>query len=577
MPATGIEKRRKRLWRVFPAVAAALIGCGGVGPTPVVSGGLPPEKKADPTAVHHLLAAKRAERVGAFGRAVAEWQAAIDADSSSPYLHLSLAGAYRHLGQLSPAESQALIAARQDSTNEEVHTFLAALYRQKSDFPNAIAHLERVVALGGDEETAWRLVHLYTGMGRIDDAERVVVDMAAVASGSWQAQSQWVRVATRVGLNGAAEKILRDNTAEFPQREEAWVQLGGLLSENERVDDAEDAFRDGLIHLPESDEISRRLGWLLLSQERWDEAIALVTDQTVENGEDVRERLAWIEVLLQKGQPDLAASEARRFLELRPNEIGALVQLGQALVALDKIDESLVVLMRVAEISEDYRVWKSLSMRLAHDEKYIEAEMALRRALIQHPAHPVLSSLLAATLQRQERYDEAVGVYGVLLAQDPDNKMVQFGMASALEQSGKFDVAVRMFQNLLHSSPDDARVLNYLGYMWADHGVRLEDAHKLIRKALAQEPENGAYLDSMGWVLYRMGQFKDAEPYLARAIEREGNHPVLLDHMGDLLKAQGRREEAKDYWERSLLLDPENAAIQQKLDTFTANSPDQTH
>ena len=94
--------------------------------------------------------------------------------------------------------------------------------------------------------------------------------------------------------------------------------------------------------------------------------------------------------------------------------------------------------------------------------------------------------------------------------------------------------------------------LNYLGYMLADKGNRLSEALKLIRKAVEQEPMNGAYLDSLGWAYFKLGQYELAEEYLRQAVERDRTDPTVHDHLGDLYEKTGRIRLAATQWELSL-------------------------
>jgi tetratricopeptide (TPR) repeat protein len=94
--------------------------------------------------------------------------------------------------------------------------------------------------------------------------------------------------------------------------------------------------------------------------------------------------------------------------------------------------------------------------------------------------------------------------------------------------------------------------LNYLGYMLADRGVKLDEALSLIKKALELDPSNGAYLDSIGWAYFRLGKFEQAEESLVKASQRMGSDPTVQDHLGDLYQKTGRLKLAITHWERAL-------------------------
>ena len=95
-------------------------------------------------------------------------------------------------------------------------------------------------------------------------------------------------------------------------------------------------------------------------------------------------------------------------------------------------------------------------------------------------------------------------------------------------------------------------MLNYLGYMNADRGVRVEEAYTLIQKAVAIEPQSAAYQDSLGWALYRLNRLDAAEEAVRRALERDSGNAVILDHLGDIVAKRGRVAEALGYWQQAV-------------------------
>jgi tetratricopeptide (TPR) repeat protein len=113
--------------------------------------------------------------------------------------------------------------------------------------------------------------------------------------------------------------------------------------------------------------------------------------------------------------------------------------------------------------------------------------------------------------------------------------------------------------------PKNAQALNYLGYMLADRGIRLDDASGYIRRAIALDPQNGAYLDSLGWVYYRQGNYELAEDNLRRASEKIGSDPTVQAHLGDLYQKTGRLKLATAHWQRAL--DEWNKTVPAEVDT----------
>ena len=123
--------------------------------------------------------------------------------------------------------------------------------------------------------------------------------------------------------------------------------------------------------------------------------------------------------------------------------------------------------------------------------------------------------------------------------------------------------------------PDDAHILNYLGYGWIDRDKNIDQGIKMIRHALKIEPNDGYITDSLGWALYKKGQYEEAVTTLEQAVELVPYDPVLNDHLGDAYWRVGRRQEARFQWRRALSLDPEReeiGKIETKIETGLAPS-----
>jgi Tfp pilus assembly protein PilF len=139
------------------------------------------------------------------------------------------------------------------------------------------------------------------------------------------------------------------------------------------------------------------------------------------------------------------------------------------------------------------------------------------------------------------------------LAKSDEEKETIFFMRGAMyERQKKYDASEAEFRKVLKINPDNAEALNYLGYMLADRAVRLDEAYQLIKKAIDQDPGNGPFLDSLGWVYYRQGKLEEAEQMLTRALEKIGQDPTVHDHLGDVYAKLGKTREAVTQWQASL-------------------------
>jgi Tfp pilus assembly protein PilF len=130
--------------------------------------------------------------------------------------------------------------------------------------------------------------------------------------------------------------------------------------------------------------------------------------------------------------------------------------------------------------------------------------------------------------------------------------MAWFLLGAIYERQKFFDKAEEQFKKVLAISPKSAPVLNYYGYMLGDLGIRLDEAEALVQRALKEEPFNGAYLDSLGWIYFKENKFDAAEAALRKAVGRESHDATIHSHLGDLFAKTGRSELAAAEWEKSL-------------------------
>jgi tetratricopeptide (TPR) repeat protein len=163
-----------------------------------------------------------------------------------------------------------------------------------------------------------------------------------------------------------------------------------------------------------------------------------------------------------------------------------------------------------------------------------------------------------------------------LSPENDDKETVIFMRGAMYERMKNYTEAEEEFRKALAINPDNASALNYLGYMLADRGIRLEEARDLIAKAVERDPKNGAYLDSLGWVLFRLNKLPEAEAKLREALELMSRDPTVHDHLGDVYFHEGKIREAIAQWQNSLkewqlsapsdLDHTEVAKVQKKLD-----------
>ncbi len=214
----------------------------------------------------------------------------------------------------------------------------------------------------------------------------------------------------------------------------------------------------------------------------------------------------------------------------------------------------------------------SIASNLHALERVDDAAELLRVMANERPDRTDAATTLGDFLRQEEQYTEAVEAYDLAIermgAANKTDWRLLYGRGIALERSKKWEQAEVDFLGALELMPDQPLVLNYLGYSWVDMGINLDRAKEMIERAVSLRPRDGYIVDSLGWVLFRLGDYGGAVLQLERAVELRPNDPIINDHLGDVYWLTDRSHEARFQWRRALGFDPEPeiaAKIEDKL------------
>ena len=222
------------------------------------------------------------------------------------------------------------------------------------------------------------------------------------------------------------------------------------------------------------------------------------------------------------------------------------------------------------------------------DGRIDDAIAAIREVRKMEPDDSDYALQEARIYYRARRWDDAVDVFESIIREFSDNEDLvrdcKFSLSAVLVQKGEFDRGEQILLDILTKLPDHPQANNDLGYLWADRDKNLEQAREMITKALTAEPDNAAYMDSMGWVLYRLGEYAEAAKHLEKASHQpRGEDPTIFDHLGDTRAKLGQQGKAVEAWRRALELEEEKSApdpemlekLRRKLPTEVPVEPDE--
>ncbi len=299
----------------------------------------------------------------------------------------------------------------------------------------------------------------------------------------------------------------------------------------------------------------------LRSQLLTDQAVAYDAVRTPTQG--IADLLHVIAGLLEQDAPDaFTLMYARASTYLWPENTPAVLMTAGLLEKMQQYDLANTVYASVSVDDPSFAVAELGRAEVLREAGRKDAAIEVLEALTRsHPDLPEVFATKGDTLRQTERYGEAVETYSRALDLYDDTHssrwFVHYTRGISHHKLDQWPAAEADFRAALALRPDHPQILNYLGYSLVERGEKLDEALAMIEVAAAARPDNGAIVDSLGWVYFQLGRYDEAVVHLERAASLEPVDPVINDHLGDAFWAVGRAIEARFQWQRALSFAPE--------------------
>ena len=507
--------------------------------------------------------------------------------------HLLLGRLYKLNSDLQKAEGEFKAAVKLQPDSEEAVTLLAYLYNEEGDNKRAVETLNSL-------PDAARSAKLYAALAFTYEQQKQYKE----AIKAYQKATELDRE-NLDAVRGLAQNLLNDG------------QLNASLDQFKVIAEANPEDAQTYLRMAE---IYRRTGKFDLALSTLKKAEALVPDSL-----EVPFNVA--AVYQAQGKDADAVTELQKLLQRSEKTDGNLTQgeqnnraiflerLGMIQRDQHKDDAAIETFRKMLALGDENAVrgYQEIIDTYREAKDWTKATATAREAVQKMPNDRGLKMVLASQLADSGEPDKALAQVRSLLKGDADDREVYISLAqmqsrlrrwpeaeeaaakalglstkqdeliyahfvagSVFEREKKYEPAEESFNKILALDPHNGMTLNYLGYMLADRGVRLEDALSYIKKAVELDPANGAYLDSLGWAYFKLGKYDQAEQHLLRASQRSESDPTINEHLADLYQKTGRLKLAATHWERSISewnktigaeVDPTDVArVQKKLD-----------
>jgi tetratricopeptide (TPR) repeat protein len=501
--------------------------------------------------------------------AIEQYEQIVKLDPKSVEDHLLLGRLYRLNNELLKSEGEFKTAVNIQPDSEEAVTTLAYLYNEEGDSARALQVLSAI------PENA-RTAKLYSALGFTYEQEKEYKKAIDAYRSSTELDHDNLD-----SVRGLAQNLMNDGQTDAaleqykiiadadPSDAQTYMRIAEIDRRDGKFDQALEALKKATAVVPDSLELQYNIAVIDEAQGKYEDAIQILNQllQKTEHADgeysvaDKNNRAVFLErlgtVYREANKHQQAADTFRKMLTLGDeNAVRGYQQIVETYRDNKQWD---LATQAAAEAAKKYPNDRGLQMVSASQE----ADMGKSEVAIAH-----VKALLKGNADDREVYIALAQMYSrvkdwpnaeqnvskaIDLSTKPEDKdYAIFVQGSVYERQKKYDLAEEAFRKVLADDPKSAMTLNYLGYMLADRDTRLEEALGYIRRAVALDPQNGAYLDSLGWAYYKLGKYDLAEENLRRASERINTDPTVHQHLGELYQKTGRLKLAASNYERSL-------------------------
>ncbi len=471
-------------------------------------------------------------------------------------------------------QSQALEAARLwlelDKNNPQARQTLAALLVSSNKLSEAKPLLEAMITADGN--VAAGFMQLHSMLSKHPDRNAVLTITKELAKGYPQlpeAHFAVAQAAFSAGKYDVATTEIKEALKLRPDWEVGALFNAQILQQRESNTKAIEYLRGFLQAYPKAREVRANYARLLINNKQLKEARAeyqvLLDDQP--NNADIAVTIG----LLSLQMSDFATAEKwlKRALELKYRDPDAVrFYLGQVAEETKRYDEAMKYYASVQAGEQFVPAQARYAFLLGRQNKLAEAREYLQNVRTASDEQRALLIQAEAQLLREAKnYQESYDLLNQALEKQPENLDLLYDSAMAAEKLDRIDVVETNLRKLITLKPDHAQAYNALGYTLADRTDRLKEAKGYIEKALKLSPDDPFILDSMGWVLYRLGDQKEALGYLQRAYSLRPD-PEIAAHIGEVMWTRGQQQDAEKIWRDASRDNPDNEMLQATMKRF---------
>jgi len=525
-------------------------------------------------ALSHFIEGAVFDAKGEYAKAAAEYEKAKEYDPS-PAIYYAISRDYTLLGKFPQAAQAARECVRLDSANVIYRENLASIYLSALETDKAIKEYEEIVRIDSNYTSGWfSLARLYQATKPLRALE--IYDRILDRSGEdWEVLYQTAEIYSSLGrFSEAAERYKRmleiDPSNRILQR-----QLAETYSRAGNFKEAIKILEKILEVEEDNPEALATLADIYLEQREYERALALYQRllTQAQNHPEIQLRIGVAYFgQIQRDSTFLAKAKPifEKLSKQAPNDWRPYWYL--SMIAATEKDDSLAqyYLQRVTQLAEwNGDAWWYLGTAYFDKGEYKTLLDAMEQAKKSVPKDFRVYLLRGLAFSRLDQPDQAIVELRHALQLKPDDLNTISSLALTLDGLRRFAESDSLYEHALRIDPKYHLVLNNYSYSLAERGVQLSRALEMSLQAVAAEPDNASYLDTAGWIYFKMEKYEEAERYIAKAIDVGGASATVYEHMGDIYFKLGKKDMAEQFWKQALGMNAANQALREKLSRGT--------
>jgi len=536
-----------------------------------------PKSQPTPASYYHTIRGLQYEEKGAYGApsrqrdllALKEYLLALEHDPKSAFLMERVARIYHRTGSQRDAAFYAERALSHDPSSVSLLTLLGDIYSASGEMEKGFEAYNKSIQMAPNQRDAYfKIAKVYADNKDLNAAEKMVYKGIEVGPPSPFAYYFLGSLATERKKLSRGLEFHQKALSLDPDFEPAHIGIATIYERQGKIQAAAEVYQHILSQInPNSRVTASRLLQLFMKNRLFDKALDFLEPLMGRDPGNIDLSFQLAQVLIEKKRFAEAIKRLLPVVSARPNDLRLQIYLAALYEENHQPKKAIKAYQAILEKNPS-----TYDVRIRLGSLYFYALKDATKALAQGnlakkiaPQRPEAYLFTGLILHDLGRYEEAAETLSLGIEKKPTLPDLHFHLGAAFDKLDRFDDMVQEMERAIELDARYANALNYLGYTFADNGIRLNEAIDLIERALRVRPNDGYFIDSLGWAYYRKGEIQNALRLLKKAVSLVPDDSVIHEHLGEIYLSNGHVQLAREAWLRALSLAPENNPLMQRF------------